>query len=136
MKLKHLIKQALSLLLAVMMITTSVPVLAITGTEATVIHNGPNNPTFSHGITAKATIGSASNTTKITSYISAGHVKDQRYSKASDWITVPLDSTQASSINIAVSTWQTNSNGTNISSGGGSNYTNYTDTWSIAVPAY
>ena len=102
----------------------------------TVIHNGPNNPTFSHGITAKATIGSVSNTTKITSYISDGHVKDQRYSKASDWITVPLDSTQASSINIAVSTWQTNSNGTNISSGGGSNYTNYTDTWSIDVPAY
>lgn len=102
----------------------------------TVIHNGPLNMTFCHGITAKSTIGSVSNTTKITSYTGNGHVKDQRYSKATDWITVPLDSTQASSINIAVSTWQTNSNGTNISSGGGSNYTNYTDTWSIDVPAY
>ena len=102
----------------------------------TVIHNGPLNPTFYHGITAKSVIGSASNTTKITTYSYSAHVKDQRYSKASDWITVPLDSMEASSINVAVSTWQTNANGTNISSGGGSNYTDYKDTWSIAVPAY
>ena len=99
----------------------------------TVIHNGPLNMTFCHGITAKSTIGSVSNTTKITSYTGNGHVKDQRYSKATDWITVPLDSTQASSLNVAVSTWQTNSPGDKLS---GSNYTDYKDTWSIAVPAY
>jgi len=99
----------------------------------TVIHNGPYDLTISHGIAGKVTIGSISNTTNITSYVSAGHVKDQRYSKSSDWITVPLDSTQASSISISVSTWQFNSNGTKLS---GSDYTNYNDTWSVAVPAY
>lgn len=52
---------------------------------------------------------------------------------SSGWITVPLSTTNATSVNLSVYYYQANYNGTDMSSSGTDNLST---TWSIAVPAY
>jgi len=54
--------------------------------------------------------------------------------KSSGWITVPLSTTNATSVNLAAYYYQANANGTDMTQGYGTASLN--TTWSVALPAY
>ena len=57
-------------------------------------------------------------------------------SVTSDWITVPLNTTEQTTLDLYLHYWQANSNGTDMTNYPGVNTSCIKTTWSIAIPAY
>ncbi len=90
----------------------------------------------SYGQKYTATIGSTSKTATINSY---GTWKDSSSSARSstgttDWITVSLSTTNATTVSLGINYWQVNSNGTNMTQHYGAY--GYSTTWTVNIPAY
>lgn len=83
-----------------------------------------------------ATIGSTSKTATINSYGTWTNAVsyDRSSTGTTDWITVSLGTTAATSVRLGINYYQVNSNGTNMTQ-----YYNaygYTGTWTVNIPAY
>lgn len=83
----------------------------------------------------RASVGSAS--TGNVKIVSAGEWTDYANSRTataqSDWITVPVNTTDATSIRLNVYHYQANASGTDLS---GSGFKSMTDYWGVDIPAY
>lgn len=91
----------------------------------------------SYGHNFVATVGSVSTgTVQIISYgtWSSSKSYDRSETVSSGWITVPLSTTAQTSVNMNISYYKTNSNGTNMTEHYGKD--GMTATWSISLPAY
>ena len=88
---------------------------------------------FAHGIAYKATCGSVgSGFVRLASY-NAMSKGGSSSSASSGWITVPLNTTGATTATFSVYMYQINTNDTDLSSYG---YSNNTLTWVVNIPAY
>ncbi len=58
---------------------------------------------------------------------------DRSATAASNWMTVSLNTTNATSVNVSLYYWQANYNGTDLS---GSGYANFSATWAVGIPAF
>ncbi len=90
--------------------------------------------TMTHGISSKITSGGASTTTVISNFKSAGH-GNIPCKATTNWITVPLSTTQATNIDLDIRLWQTNSGNQDLTGYKG-DVDDYKATWSVAIPAY
>lgn len=108
---------------------TSVEVLFTTVVQ---IQSGWNG--FQHGIAYKATCGSVvSGVVQVAPYYSL-QTAGSSSSATSGWISVPLNTTNATSVSFNVYMYQNNLNGTDLSAGYGYDSNNYT--WTVNIPAY
>ncbi len=55
---------------------------------------------------------------------------------SSGWITIPLSTTNATSVDLSIYYYQANSNGTDMSNYAGAYTSNLSTTWAIAIPAF
>ena len=89
---------------------------------------------FAHGVAYKATCGSVgSGMVKVASYNALSKAGSSS-SGSSGWITVPLNTTGATSASFSVYMYQINTQNTDLSAGYGYSSNNYT--WTVPIPAY
>lgn len=90
----------------------------------------------SYGQVYTATIGSTSKTTTVNSYGTWKNSTSSARSSTgtSDWITVSLNTTNATTVSLGINYYQVNSNGTNMTQYYGAY--GYSTTWTVNIPAY
>lgn len=83
----------------------------------------------------RASVGSVStgNVRVVAQGVWSSQASSRSATAYSDWITVPLSTTNATSVNLDVYYYQANYNGTDLTPSG---YSHLSTTWSIALPAY